>query len=132
MLASGTTSAFYEAPGRIHATLATLATLDATRRIFLVRELTKRFEQQLLGTGADIASALESPVRGEIAFVIEAAARPSVVHASADIDAQIDEALARGLPTATIARDLARRGFGARAELYRRTIELRSKPRTQA
>src|ERR1700681_948601 len=69
--ALGTTTVWYEAPHRILAALADLAAVAPQRRVFLVRELSKLYEQQVLGTAAEVAAALETPVRGEIAFVVE-------------------------------------------------------------
>ena len=112
---------WYEAPHRIRASLADLAAAAPERRVFLVRELTKLHEQQLLGTAAEIAAALADPVRGEIAFVVEGDGRaPEQTHAAADVDAAIDGLLAEGLATSAIAKRLAERGLGERRHLYAR------------
>jgi 16S rRNA (cytidine1402-2'-O)-methyltransferase len=116
-----TTTVWYEAPHRILAALGDLAAVAPERRVFLVRELTKLYEQQLLGSAAEIAAALETPVRGEIAFVVEgapgAAAAPP---AQAEVDAAIDALLDAGLTTSAIAKRLAEAGHGERRHLYAR------------
>ena len=92
-----------------------------TRSVFLVREYTKRFEQQLLGTPAEVRNGLASPVRGEIAFAVaplcECGSGPS---AGRWLDAEIDSLLASGASVAEIARNLAKRGAGDRRSLYER------------
>ena len=123
------TTVWYEAPHRIRESLADLAAVAPDRRVFLVRELTKLHEQQVLGIAADVSAAIADPVRGEIAFVVEggppdpafADARPS----KEDIDAAIDALLAEGLTTSAIAKRLAEAGHGERRHLYARVGERR-------
>lgn len=125
-LERGATSVWYEAPSRIGATLAALAAFAPKAQVFLARELTKLHEQQISGTPAEVAALLPQPVRGEIVFVLAGAA-PEVTAPSADAaDAEIDRALLAGASLPDVARELARRGFGSRAELYRRAAERRA------
>jgi len=118
--ASGHVTVWYEAPGRIFATLETLARIAPAGRVFLVRELTKFHEQQVLGTPAEVLAALAQPVRGEITLVLAPATKTPAVAAppEAGVDGEIDRMLAAGASVATVARELARLGFGSRAELY--------------
>jgi 16S rRNA (cytidine1402-2'-O)-methyltransferase len=128
--ALGETTVWYEAPHRIRESLADLAAVAPERRVFLVRELTKLYEQQALGTPAEVSAALADPVRGEIAFVVEGApAEPGAETAAAsehDVDAAIDALLAEGLTTSAIAKRLAEAGHGERRHLYARVGERRS------
>lgn len=64
------TSVWYESPQRILATLDALARIEPECDVVLVRELSKLHEQQLAGPPAQVAAALEQPVRGEIAFAL--------------------------------------------------------------
>jgi 16S rRNA (cytidine1402-2'-O)-methyltransferase len=120
----GETTVWYEAPHRIRESLGDLAAVAPERRVFLVRELTKLHEQQVLGTPADVAAAIADPVRGEIAFVVEGgAADPAFADAAPpehDVDAAIDALLAEGLTTSAIAKRLAEAGHGERRHLYAR------------
>lgn len=123
-LRSGITSVWYEAPQRIRATLANIETLAADAQIFLVREYTKRYEQQVLGSPREVLNALAEPIRGEIAFAIAAhlgaggeAIDPGLTQA------RIDELLGAGRSVADIARTLAESGFGERRTLYVQTSE---------
>lgn len=120
-------SVWYESPHRIRATLADLAAVAPSARVFLLREFTKMHEQQILGTALDVAAALEEPVRGEIAFVIEAAAEKPIVAIpqAGDVDRAIDALLATGLSTSAVAKQLADEGLGERRHLYSRVTERR-------
>ena len=124
------TTVWYESPHRIRDALADLAAVAPDRRVFLVRELTKRYEQQVLGTAAEVAAALAEPVRGEVALVVEggdvAAAPPAD---AATIDGAIDALVAEGLTTSAIAKRLAEAGHGERRHLYARVTERRARDR---
>lgn len=122
-LRSGATTIWYESPQRIVAALADLGAVAPDAQVFLVREYTKRFEQQLLGTPAKVAEGLTMPVRGEIAFAVAPYASPAPVQAPVDLDAEIDTLLESGTSVAEIARTLARRGAGDRRDLYARASE---------
>jgi 16S rRNA (cytidine1402-2'-O)-methyltransferase len=121
-LASSTTSAWYESPNRIVATLERLAALAPSAPLFVARELSKRHEQQVLGTPAEALAALERPVRGEIVLVIapNTGAAPARAAESDDLDAAIDAALAAGLSVAAAAKAVARRHNAERSVIYAR------------
>ena len=124
-LRTNATTIWYEAPARIVRTLADLGAVAADAQVFLVREYTKKHEQQVAGTPAEVAKALEDPVRGEIAFAI---APYGAVPAPDDgerlapdrVDAAIDALLASGSRVADIAKTLAAQGLGERNALYAR------------
>jgi 16S rRNA (cytidine1402-2'-O)-methyltransferase len=118
---------WYESPHRIRATLTDLAAVAPATRVFLLREFTKMHEQQILGTANEVATALEEPVRGEIAFVIEGAAEAPapIPHDAGDVDRAIDALLADGLSTSAVAKQLADEGLGERRHLYSRVTERR-------
>lgn len=119
-LARGVPSVWYESPQRILDSLADLAATAPAARVFLLREYTKRYEQQALGTAAEVADALERPVRGEIAFVLEAPEAPeeAVPVDAAHLEERIDAMLEQRLTVSAIAKTLAEEGFGDRRELY--------------
>ncbi len=120
-LAGGCTTLWYESPQRILATLRDIESLAPDARLFLLREYTKRFEQQILGNPAEVARALPDPPRGEIAFALEAAPlREAAPPSRADVDAAIATALAAGERVSSIARRLAATGAGERSDLYAR------------
>jgi 16S rRNA (cytidine1402-2'-O)-methyltransferase len=122
--ASGVATAYYESPNRIVTTLEHLAVLAPDDPVFVARELTKRFEQQLAGTPNVVLAALETPVRGEIVLVLAAIApRAGPPPQSSDVAAAIDAELAAGTSPSRAAKALAARGFGDRSTLYRRIAE---------
>ena len=124
-LGADATIVWFESPQRIHATLGDLAAVAPDARVFLVREYTKKFEQQLLGSAMDVAAGLAEPVRGEIAFAVAPYTQSAVPQAPADLDAAIDELLAGGASVAEVARRLAHAGAGNRRELYTRASQRR-------
>jgi 16S rRNA (cytidine1402-2'-O)-methyltransferase len=125
-LARAEPTIWYESPHRIRATLADLAAVDPDARVFLVREFTKLHEQQIAGTAATVASALADPVRGEIAFVLDAGSAPAPLPADAGtVDSAIAELIAQGLTTSAVAKALADRGLGERRHLYARASAFR-------
>ena len=126
VLRGGATTVWFESPQRIHATLADLTNVAANARVFLVREYTKKFEQQLLGTPAEVAAALAEPVRGEIAFAVAPYEPPEPQQSPGDLDATIDELLAGGASVAEVARRLAHAGAGNRRDLYTRASQRRA------
>lgn len=127
------TTVWYEAPHRIRESLADLAAVAPDRRVFLVRELSKLHEQQVLGTAAGVAAAIAEPVRGEIAFVVEGGGASDAAPATAapDLDAAIDALLAEGLTTSAVAKRLAEAGHGERRHLYARVSERRASALTE-
>lgn len=119
-LARGVPSVWYESPQRILDCLADLDAAAPAARVFLIREYTKRYEQQALGTAAEVARALEEPVRGEIAFVLEAAEAPAEAAPvdPAHLEERVGALLEQGLTVSAIAKALAEEGFGERRHLY--------------
>jgi 16S rRNA (cytidine1402-2'-O)-methyltransferase len=125
-MARGIPSVWYESPHRIAAALADLAAIAPDVPTFLVREFTKLYEQQISGTPAEVAAALPDPVRGEVAFVIDAGVASVAEGSLASLDDRIDALLAAGISTAAIAKQLAASGAGERKALYARVGSRRS------
>jgi 16S rRNA (cytidine1402-2'-O)-methyltransferase len=63
----------YEAPGRVRALLDDIERVLGERRVFALREYTKKFEQQALGTAREVRAQIAWPARGEFAIAIEGA-----------------------------------------------------------
>jgi 16S rRNA (cytidine1402-2'-O)-methyltransferase len=64
---------WFEAPSRVYALLRDVADALPARRIFVLREYTKKFEQQVVGTAPEVRSVIASPARGEFTLVLEGA-----------------------------------------------------------
>jgi 16S rRNA (cytidine1402-2'-O)-methyltransferase len=109
----------FESPRRLPATLRSLADAQPEREVAVCRELTKRFEEVVRGTAAEVAARFREPPKGEITLVLGARA------ARAD-DAQALEAVAElvaaGVPRRRAAEVVARLTGSSRNELYRRTL----------
>ncbi len=122
--ATASPSVWYESPQRIRAFLNDIEAVDAHARVFLVREYTKRYEQQILGTARRVAEELGDPVRGEIALVIApSAAAPPRAPSPALLDEEIDALLHDGRSVSAVAKALAERGMGERRHIYARATE---------
>jgi 16S rRNA (cytidine1402-2'-O)-methyltransferase len=71
-LDSGMTNLAYESPHRIIKSLQVLAQLDPERKIFIARELTKLFEENLFGTTRELHDLLAArpKIKGEFVIVL--------------------------------------------------------------
>jgi 16S rRNA (cytidine1402-2'-O)-methyltransferase len=122
--------ALYEAPSRVLELLADIERELPQRRVFVVREYTKRFEQHVLGVARAVAQQIEIPPRGEFTLVLEGAAHPAA--ATAEVSSNVQEALARLRASGTSARDavdaVALASGAPRNALYK--LALRRKPVT--
>jgi 16S rRNA (cytidine1402-2'-O)-methyltransferase len=96
---------WYEAPTRIIALLDDIERELPTRRVFVLREYTKKFEQHAVGSAADVKAAIAHPPRGEFTVVLEGA--PRTLRASRDIPDHAREAVVRLIDCGTGARDAA-------------------------
>ena len=97
--------AWYEAPTRIIALLDDIARELPDRQVFVLREYTKKFEQQALGSAAEVAGAIGRPPRGEFTVVLDGA--PRVLKAARGIPDHAREAVRRLIERGTGARDAA-------------------------
>src|SRR4051794_32533352 len=66
----------FESPQRLPATLRSLAAADPKREVAVCRELTKRFEEVVRGTAAEVAERFAVPPKGEVTLVLGAGAAP--------------------------------------------------------
>ncbi len=118
---------FYEAPRRVDACLRDMIeTLGPNRQAAICRELTKRFEEILRGTLADLSERLAGrDLKGEIVVVVD---RADPVPASAQT---VEDALREALKTQS-SKDAAAQvaqAFGlTRRDLYQLTLSLGQRP----
>ncbi len=109
----------FESPQRLGASLRSLAAFDAEREVAVCRELTKRFEEIVRGTAAELATRFATAPKGELTLVLgpgaveldDAAARTAV-----------EELVAAGTPRRVAADVVARLTGTARNALYRATL----------
>jgi 16S rRNA (cytidine1402-2'-O)-methyltransferase len=109
----------FESPHRLTASLRSLAAFDADREVAVCRELTKRFEQVVRGTAAELAERLVEPPKGEITLVVGAgAAEPDAESARQ----AVADLVAAGTPRGVAAEVVARLTDTSRNDLYRGSL----------
>ena len=111
----------FESPRRLPASLAALARADPDRSVAVCRELTKRFEEVVRGTAAELATRFAEAPKGEITLVVASGAggrsRPLE-----EAVATVRELVAAGAARRTAADAVARLVELPRNELYRRSL----------
>jgi len=117
---------FFEAPHRLAATLASMATaLGSDRRASVSREITKKFEETRRGPLGDLAAwASASEVRGEIVVVV--AGRP---REAPSVASMVEEALRRvatGERAKDVVADLAATFGVPQRDLYAAVVAART------
>jgi 16S rRNA (cytidine1402-2'-O)-methyltransferase len=111
---------WYEAPTRVRSLLDDVARLMPDRRIFVLREYTKRFEEHLIGLARDVVERLRSEPVGEFAIVLEGRAKASArdVTSSADVTKAMQLLIDGGVGS-RLASDALRHATGlSKNELY--------------
>jgi 16S rRNA (cytidine1402-2'-O)-methyltransferase len=111
----------FESPQRLPRSLERLARVDPKRRVAVCRELTKRFEEVVRGTAAEVAGHFREPPRGEVTLVLAPGAPMAT-------DEGLGVASVRRLVEAGAARrvaaDVVSRLVGTpRNELYRASLD---------
>jgi 16S rRNA (cytidine1402-2'-O)-methyltransferase len=122
------TVVLYEAPRRVAATLSDLAqACGGDRRVAVVRELTKAFEETWRGTLRDAASrAKESdPARGEHVIVLDGAPAPEPARDD-EITAHLSAAMAAGGDRKSAVADVASTLGVPRRRVYDLALRLSS------
>jgi 16S rRNA (cytidine1402-2'-O)-methyltransferase len=109
----------FESPQRLPATLRSLADADATREVAVCRELTKRFEEVVRGSAAEVAKHFAEPPKGEITLVLGPGRQDADVGGAVEAVAEL---VASGVPRRQAADVVARLTGAGRNDLYRRTL----------
>lgn len=71
-LFNGYTTVLYESPKRLDKLLNELVVSAPFRRVFLAKEITKKYQRFYQGTASELLSCMEGEIRGEWVVVIEA------------------------------------------------------------
>jgi 16S rRNA (cytidine1402-2'-O)-methyltransferase len=112
----------FESPQRIVDSLAHLAPVLGERPVAVCRELTKKFEEVVRGTAAEVSSRLRQPVKGEITLVVgpaDVVAGPAEESAAASAVAEL---VAAGVGRRAAADLVARLTGVPRNTLYRGSL----------
>ena len=121
-LAVDSTLILFESPRRVNRTLADLCQIDPDRITVIARELTKKFEEVIRGTAAELAADPRiATLKGEVVMVLD---RPSEVVVDDD---RLRQVLERHMATMSIkdaAREAAQELGLSRRDVYQRALEL--------
>jgi 16S rRNA (cytidine1402-2'-O)-methyltransferase len=110
----------FESPQRLPATLRSLARVEPDRSVAVCRELTKRFEEVVRGSAAEVSARFADPPKGEITVVLGPGAGSS---SGADSAREaVSELVEAGVSRRQAAAVVARLTGVSRNELYRRTL----------
>ena len=120
------TMVFYESPNRVVSTLADMLSIWGDRRIAVVREATKLFEEVYRGT---ISGAIERftsvKPKGEITIVVAGSTAPTEGISAEQIEAALRESLAAGASERDAVRKVSAMYPVPKKEIYRRMIEMK-------
>ena len=108
---------YYESPNRVMATIAAMARVMPERKIAIVREITKIYEETIIGYPAELTGI--TPPRGEIVIVV--APRPEIKMSDKQISEIVNDIAATSMKSA--AADLAARTGISKKEAYKRLLE---------
>jgi len=111
----------FESPNRLPASLASLAGRAPERPVAVCRELTKRFEEVVRGSAAEVARRFSNPPRGEITVVVGAAVTTADSVDPAALEA-VAELVAAGLGRREASELVSRLTGAPRNALYRRSL----------
>ncbi len=118
------TLVFYASGPRLAAALAALAQGLGDREAAVAREITKKFEECVIGSLSELAARYaDAPPKGEIVIVVGPPGEAPAASAE-DADAALAEALTR-LPASKAAGEVAKRLGLDRRTLYARALELK-------
>jgi len=115
------TVVLYEAPHRIHKTLADLSEYcEPTRKVVIVRELTKIFEEAIRGSLDELRIQIENrEIKGELVLLLEGAkAISEIVPNENELRMQLDQLLNQGKSKKEAVELIAKRYGIRRQELY--------------
>ncbi len=110
----------FESPQRLPATLRSLAAVLPARRVAVCRELTKRFEEVVRGTAAELLERYSEAPKGEVTLVF--AGEVAAADDAAALGA-VKELVAAGVPRRHAAEVVARLLSLSRNTLYRKSLQ---------
>ena len=115
---------FYESGPRLGATLAALQGGLGDRQAAVVREISKKFEETVTGTLAELAARYaDAPPKGEIVIVVGPPGEPEAAGAD-EIDAALIDAMTRLSPSRAAAEVAQALGL-PRRDVYERALALK-------
>ena len=110
---------------RLPATLRSLAAALPDRPVAVCRELTKRFEEVVRGSAAEVAERFPEPPKGELTLVVGAAEQEGGAADASAALAAVVELVAAGVPRRQAADVVARLARISRNTLYAESLKSR-------
>ena len=110
---------YYESPNRVHDTIAMMARIMPERRLAIVREITKIYEETIIGYPAELANVKE--IKGEVVLVVDAA--PDVKMSDDEINSIVRDIVSAGHKTKDAAAEIATRTGISKSEAYEKVIK---------
>lgn len=115
---------FYEAPHRVKACLRDMYEVMGPRKIALVRELTKVYEEVIRRDLGDLVQDLDSlTIKGEFVLVLEGARQEDLAD-DIDIEAELIHLIAQGQTKSQAVKTLAKEYDLSRNEVYQRSLKI--------
>jgi 16S rRNA (cytidine1402-2'-O)-methyltransferase len=112
----------FESPRRLPAALASLAKAEPERPVAVCRELTKRFEEVVRGSAAEVAERFRAAPKGEVTLVIGGGAPVEGSSEAGEALEAVAELVAAGTPRRAAADVVARLTGLPRNTLYRGSL----------
>jgi 16S rRNA (cytidine1402-2'-O)-methyltransferase len=113
----------FESPQRVAGLLADVAAYDPTRRVAICRELSKLYEETIVGSAGELAARLAAaPVRGEITLVLWPRVGAGQAAAVRHLDDVVMTLLDAGLSPGQAADVTAKIGAASRNAAYRTAL----------
>ena len=121
------TLVFYESPRRITALVSHLLKIFGDRQACLAREMTKRHEEFIRGSLAEVLLALEEreTVRGECVFMVQGDDGETPPPSPGDLEAAIRQGLSDGTKTNRLAAELTRQFGLPKRQIYDLILQLK-------
>ncbi|MBA1432979.1 MAG: 16S rRNA (cytidine(1402)-2'-O)-methyltransferase [Epsilonproteobacteria bacterium] len=114
---NGYTTVLYESPHRLEKLLREISKIDASRELFVAKELTKKYQKYLHGTALEILTQLNCNYKGEWAVVI----RAGTAHAASAVSEK--DILALDLPKKVQAKLISKITGENTKSCYQRLLE---------
>ncbi len=108
---------YYESPNRIMTTISAFARVMPERKIAIVREITKMYEETIIGYPAELMNI--KPPKGEIVIVVSPA--PEIKLSDSEISDIVNDVVATS--TKSAAAEVAARSGISKKEAYKRLLD---------
>jgi 16S rRNA (cytidine1402-2'-O)-methyltransferase len=112
----------FESPARLGASLRSLAAAAPEREVAVCRELTKRYEECVRGSAAELAARFAEPVKGEITVVVGGGDASEAASETEAALGAVADLVAAGTPRRVAAEVVGRLTGVSRNALYRRSL----------